>query len=365
MPKFSLVIPTKNRSEILGLTLDHLLLQTFKDFECVVIDNDDTGATADSFNKRKLPSNFRLYRTGGLSMPNNWQTAVEQAHGDYIIILEDKTIIKNNLLAILNFIFTSKPDCMCVTWRQCVADFDKIPENFLTLKNPQISQIHCDELIHLVSSSNWPAFSTFAPRGFNCALNAKFALSSNSGSPNFRLCRPVSPDYTIAYQYVAMNETLVHLADPATIINAAAPSNGLDAHKKGALFKSFLSELGLSEAQTYESAPSKVFSVHNSLTADAIRIFKEFPKTKNFRVSLPEYYTNISYETIFRQFLGCDVRADVEQFQQEFQAFGHELRNQTLEYAQNNHIQFCQRWGIPNNYYSAIDLHLATFFGQI
>ena len=365
MPKFSLVIPTKNRSEILGQTLDHLLLQTFKDFECVVIDNDDTGATAESFNKRKLPSNFRLHRTGGLSMPDNWQTAVEQAGGDYIIILEDKTIIKNNLLAILNFIFTSKPDCMCISWRQCVADFKKIPENFLTLKNPKISEISCDELIQLVSSSNWTAFSTFAPRGFNCALNAKFALGSNSVLTSFRLCRPLSPDYSIAFQYIAMNNTLVHLADPATIINAAAPSNGLEAHKKGALFKSFLSELGLNEAQSYESAPSKVFSVHNSLTSDAIRIFKEFPKTKKFQISLPEYYTNISYETVFRHFLGCDVSADVEQFQLEIQALGHELREQTLKYAQDNHIQFCQRWGIPNNYHPAIDLHLSTFFGQI
>jgi glycosyltransferase involved in cell wall biosynthesis len=362
MPKFSLLIPTKNRAEILGQTLDHLLLQTFKDFECVVVDNDDTEATEECFQKRKLPSNFRHFRTGGLSMPDNWQVAVEQAAGEYLIILEDKTIIKTNLLAILNFLFTSKPDCNCITWRQCVADISKLNKEFLNIKNPKISQVLTSDLIKFASSSNWPAFSTIAPRGFNCAIHSRFARRSDFEAPAFRLCRPISPDYSIAYQYIALNDYLIHLSDSATIINAAAPSNGLEAHRKGELFKSFSKELGLNECDYYKFAPSKVFSVHNSLTSDAIRIFKEFKKTENFKISLPEYYVNISYETVFRKCLGCDIETDVRQFQQEIRLLDADVKLVTLEFLKKNHIDFCNRWGLPSVYHNALEMHISTFF---
>src|SRR5439155_13901434 len=73
-PFFSVVIPTKNRSFLVGGAISSVLRQSFPDFGLVVVDNDDTDAT------QKVVASFddprvRHVRTGGLSMPDNWEAA--------------------------------------------------------------------------------------------------------------------------------------------------------------------------------------------------------------------------------------------------------------------------------------------------
>ena len=72
MPTFSIVIPTKNRAELVLNTAKHTLGLSWKDLEVVIVDNDDTDATSQalrSINDKRL----RIIRTGGLAMTENWE----------------------------------------------------------------------------------------------------------------------------------------------------------------------------------------------------------------------------------------------------------------------------------------------------
>ncbi len=46
-PLVSIIIPTSNRAQILGETLDSVLAQTFEFWECVVVDDGSTDYTAE------------------------------------------------------------------------------------------------------------------------------------------------------------------------------------------------------------------------------------------------------------------------------------------------------------------------------
>jgi glycosyltransferase involved in cell wall biosynthesis len=362
MSKFSLVIPTKNRASILSVTIDHICRQTFKDFECVIIDNDDSDETLKVYDSKKLPSNFRYVRTGGLSMPDNWQKAVDEARGKYLIILEDKTIIKYNMLGNLNFIFSNQPECHCITWRQCVARLETLSPDKLQIQNPQLSRISSEDIINIALDSNWHSFGVFAPRGFNSAISLELAKGGILPPEGFRICQPMSPDYSLAFQSLILTNFIIHLTDCATIINADSPSNGFDAHKKGKLFQSFINEIGVSENEFLEFSRSKVFSVHNFLTSDALRIFSCFKSTKKLQFSLSKYYLNISYETVFRSIIGCQVQPDIDKFRDEISMLPRDVRNEIIELCKINHSDFCARWGISDVYKNNPGQHIRIFF---
>jgi glycosyltransferase involved in cell wall biosynthesis len=88
-PRFSIVIPTRNRPETLRHALATCLDQDFDDYEIVVCDNSDSDATlkvveaANSRRIRYLPSGRPL------AMTANWERGLSEAHGEYVTVLGD------------------------------------------------------------------------------------------------------------------------------------------------------------------------------------------------------------------------------------------------------------------------------------
>jgi hypothetical protein len=88
-PKFSVVIPTRERADTLRFALRTCLDQTFGDYEIVVSDNFSAPATravVDEAGSAKV----RYFRTPEpLAMSRNWEFAVERARGEYVLVLGD------------------------------------------------------------------------------------------------------------------------------------------------------------------------------------------------------------------------------------------------------------------------------------
>src|SRR5687768_1182274 len=94
-PFFSIAIPTKNRPVLLEHAIRSVLQQTFTDLEVVVCDNSDpaqaesTAQVVRAFDDPRL----RYVRTNGrLSMPDNWEDAMGEVHGDYVGVLTDRSV---------------------------------------------------------------------------------------------------------------------------------------------------------------------------------------------------------------------------------------------------------------------------------
>jgi glycosyltransferase involved in cell wall biosynthesis len=87
--KFSFLIPSKNRLELLKFAVDSILRQNYRDFEIIISDNaskQDYAAFVNEIGDERI-----IYRRASkpVSVTENWNRALEMASGDYILMLGD------------------------------------------------------------------------------------------------------------------------------------------------------------------------------------------------------------------------------------------------------------------------------------
>jgi glycosyltransferase involved in cell wall biosynthesis len=88
-PRFSVVIPTRDRAETLRVSLRTCLEQDFSDYEILVCDNDGAPAVRRVVEEAASPRIRYLRSPRLLSMSANWELAVSQARGEYVLVLGD------------------------------------------------------------------------------------------------------------------------------------------------------------------------------------------------------------------------------------------------------------------------------------
>ena len=97
-PRFSIVIPTYNREDLVGYTIQSVLNQTIADFEIIVCDNCSTDETA------KVVRQYSDYRVKYVKTPrhmviaDNWEFARSHASGELIIMLGDDDALLGSAL---------------------------------------------------------------------------------------------------------------------------------------------------------------------------------------------------------------------------------------------------------------------------
>lgn len=94
MPKVSVVIPTYNRAHLLQECIGSVLVQSFQDFEIIIIDDGSTDNTKEVVDSFKNPYIRYLYqRNQGVSIARN--TGIHASLGEYIAFLDsDDTMLK-------------------------------------------------------------------------------------------------------------------------------------------------------------------------------------------------------------------------------------------------------------------------------
>lgn len=96
-PLVSVIIPAFNRAKVVGRAVSSVLNQTFKDFECIVVDDGSTDETESVL--RKFSDKIRVIKTanGGVSAARNIGSA--QAEGTFIAFLDSDDEWKKEKLA--------------------------------------------------------------------------------------------------------------------------------------------------------------------------------------------------------------------------------------------------------------------------
>jgi glycosyltransferase involved in cell wall biosynthesis len=117
MPRFSIVIPTRNRPQLVQYALQCALAQTFDDYEVILSDNSDGPETRAVYDRFATPRTRYAKTPRMLSMPDSWEFAVGQATGEYVAILCDDDAIVPGLLQRLHDLLERDPADM-VSWRR-------------------------------------------------------------------------------------------------------------------------------------------------------------------------------------------------------------------------------------------------------
>jgi glycosyltransferase involved in cell wall biosynthesis len=101
--RFSIVVPTQDRSNLLAAVIKHAMRSGHDDFDVIVSDNSTTAEhkkmNAEAVSGFAGAPNFRVvYPPRVLSPPEHFEFALQFATGDYVIYLTDKMVILPNTL---------------------------------------------------------------------------------------------------------------------------------------------------------------------------------------------------------------------------------------------------------------------------
>ncbi len=103
--KFSIVIPTRNRLDLLRSAVASVVQQNYSDWELIISDNasnEDIAGFVDSLNESRIKySRSENY----LSITENWNRSIDMSSGDYVIMIgDDDALLKNHLQITHNLI---------------------------------------------------------------------------------------------------------------------------------------------------------------------------------------------------------------------------------------------------------------------
>ncbi len=149
MPRFSLVIPTLQRSDTLRHALATLVHQAYDDFEIVVQNNGrdvETEAVIASFKDRRIR---HFWSDAILPMTENWETALANTTGEFVTFVGDDDGLFPDACRVAAEIF-ARTDVEILSWRQ----FCYYWPNYIypTLRNRLIADVDYDVGIRLISS---------------------------------------------------------------------------------------------------------------------------------------------------------------------------------------------------------------------
>jgi len=226
MPYFSILMPTKNRSHLIGYAIRSVLQQDFDDFEIIVCDNDDdevaTKSVVDEFGDDRI----KYHRTGGLDMVSNWNCALDAAVGEHITVLEDKMIFyPGALLEIETKIDQSSSGV--VVWLSDIYHDNQTPGRLVQFLPFGQSKTASSEILKLATTDVFKHWGLL-PRGLSCVIPRKVIqdIVRISGS---KFYEPVSPDFVSAIKILAHVDEILTIFKAYTLVTSAKSSTGYNA----------------------------------------------------------------------------------------------------------------------------------------
>src|SRR6202790_409854 len=96
-PFFSVLIPTRGKTQQVAWAIQSALAQTFSDLECVVVDNNEDDRV-EKICAQFTDPRLRRVKTGGLHMMDNWEEALLSARGAYAVLIQDRQCLYHHCL---------------------------------------------------------------------------------------------------------------------------------------------------------------------------------------------------------------------------------------------------------------------------
>jgi glycosyltransferase involved in cell wall biosynthesis len=269
-PRFSICLPTKGRSFLIGHAVRSVLAQTCKDFELIVVDNDDGDATRLAVQTFVDPR-LRYIRTGGLNMQDNWERGAAEATGEYLLILEDKQMLKCTALAqLLGYIERFQPEVL--RWTSDSFDDELLPARIRRGRGDgSVAMVSSDALLAGFLGDLRQGYKNTLPLPQLACLRRSVLDRIKSGTTG-RLFHPVSPDVVLGLLLLNETDHVCVIQSSLVLYVSSKHSNGRSCSHKGSTGQQFLKQLPGGQADTYDHVPVKCVNVSGSIFNDFQRL---------------------------------------------------------------------------------------------
>ena len=297
-PVLSLVIATRERAVTLGHSLQTALNQQSQAFEVIVSDNFSADATAQVVADIR-DSRLRYFRTDArLSMCDNYEFALQQARGEYVVFIgDDDAVMPGAIDRLLGEIRDGEADTIYM-WPLHVYDWPvgDQPAKIGHLA-PQTSRSRLDLAAtarRVVTLGGWKYYKLPSP--YHCAVPRRFLdqIRERTG----RVFHSTQPDVFTAMALPTVARHVVNLGRTVTLNGRSASSNGLAFVVKSALqnIQKFIAEYG---GYRFHASLAPGFPGQANMIPDAVLIACDL---------FPEFYggTRFNYDSMWAYI--CRVR---------------------------------------------------------
>jgi hypothetical protein len=225
MPFFSVVIPTRNRPELVQSAIASVLAQDFDDYEVVVSDNSDD-ALAEPTRAHVLEAldhpRVRYVRPPKvLPMSDHWEWAVQQTRGEFTGVLTDRMAFKHyTLRTVHGALLAEKLDLISFLSDRLLGD--EPPFRLRLGSSGGAATVMRSE--DVLADCARAKLSKRLPRMLNsfCRTERILALIPEYGS----VFTSISPDYAFCFRILDQLDSFISLDHRLLVVGGEAQSNG-------------------------------------------------------------------------------------------------------------------------------------------
>ena len=239
--KISIIIPTRERSYYLHYALQTALEIDDKNIEIIVSDNcskDGTKAVVEEFSDNRL----KYFRTSKrISMRENFNTAVLNSTGDYIIFFgDDDGILPGQFKFLRRILEEHRPDGISWLKSSYIWPKDEFGNEFGGSKAGKIRFYGTrtfgipyaynprDKFLNNLMECNLATFTSTAPNIYHGCVSRAF-LENNSSEEKIFFDSTI-PDVNFRFRAIILGGNFIHIDHPFSINGDSAVSNGRAHH---------------------------------------------------------------------------------------------------------------------------------------
>lgn len=338
VPLFSIVIPTKNRPNLLKDAVLSVLFQDFKDYELIVSDNSSNNATKlviSDFVKFKQLKYLRP--PVEMNMPTHFEWATKQATGKYVLLLTDRSVLVQGALSKLSNLINKYKTIQVIVYPWLL--FDEKRRIFCGTKFSKIDAGYRTSSTVLAKFLKEPGNFYGIPRGLNTCYSTRLAecIRKKYG----QLFMLINPDFTFAFLTLSQVDKILFVDEPLFISQGLSVSTGRDASSS----KKYLQDCGVSNLSY---VPLKAFLCTNTIFEDFFKIKKLADGNLsslniNWEAYFITYYKELLYNRI--SFNQQDFKGFIEEFYTALKQMDintqNRIRHKILKYKRLSYLRMC------------------------
>ena len=225
-PRFSVVIPTRNRAQTLRHSLTTCIAQDFDDYEVVVSDNQSTPETRQVVEDLRSPKVRYVQTPRVLSMAGNFEFALENASGEFVTMIGDDDGLLPHSLRTMNNVLGSL-QAKILRWPQIYyiwpgSVFDAISNRLSIPLGREVEWVESRPVISGVA--NGTLDPQLLPSVYHGAVHRD--LISELKQRTGRVFGGSVPDVFAAFAFGFLSGRYPSLSFPLTIAGLSSHSNG-------------------------------------------------------------------------------------------------------------------------------------------
>lgn len=260
---FSILIPAKGRPNFLVDAIESVLRQDFVNVEILVSNNGADEALRKVAEKYLTDARIRyVEQTEVLDMPRHWEKTSSELHGEYLLVLTDRSVLKIGALSYLYLQITNQPERPeVVSWPwDLYHDHLQILEPYAGA-GVGVSELSSEALLVEVGQGS-KRYPYSLPRGLNSCV--KMELISKMRSKYGKVFRTINPDFSFGYLCLMNTNKLLYIERTMFVSQGLKVSNG--GNSFGGDASPYFNTLGIENL--FEHLPCKLPLVQSGIHED-------------------------------------------------------------------------------------------------